>query len=121
MEQINIKQRESVENSNKAMVIFTNIKGLPYKEYPKKALTNAMTKAGVKEQWGLFHLLRHTAGSLWLQGKTIDGGSRDPLRIELVSEILGHTNISFTKNIYAQFDREDVIGAFGEDMGRFIN
>jgi integrase len=110
MEQIN-QQHLKYPNG---IVIFTN-SGRPYKTYPKKALTNAMTKAGVKEQFNLFHLLRHTAGSLWLQGLNINGSKRQPLRIEVISEILGHSNITITKQIYAMFDKGDIIRAFLEE------
>ncbi|MDR0423096.1 MAG: tyrosine-type recombinase/integrase [Rickettsiales bacterium] len=107
LEQINYQHRT---NPN-SVVIFTH-GGTPYSTYPKRALTTAMKKAGLKEEGGLFHLLRHTAGSLWIQGLNIDGTKREPVRIELISEILGHSNINITKNVYAMFDKGDVIRAF---------
>jgi integrase len=111
LEQISKQQRLFPNN----IVIFTTAQGKTYKEHPKRSLTNALKKAGLKEQWGLFHLLRHTAGSLWLQGLNIDGSKRKPLRIELVAELLGHSNIVITKQIYAQFDKQDLITAFLEE------
>jgi integrase len=106
MEQVN----KQILNNN--IFIFTTTTGRQYKQAPRKALTKALIKADLKERFDLFHLLRHTAGSLWLQGLNIDGTKRKPMRIELVSEILGHSDIKITKNIYAQFDKQDIITAF---------
>jgi integrase len=93
-------------------IIFLNSKKKAYRTEPKKAFANALIRAGLKERYGLFHLLRHTAGSLWLQGLNVDGTQRTPLKIELISEILGHSNINITKSIYAKYDKQDIIDAF---------
>lgn len=104
-----LKQKQDFPNS---AYIFTTNKGLPYKTEPKTALNNALKKAGLKSVYVSFHTLRHTAGSLWLQGINIDGTSRPPVRIEVVSEILGHTDISFTKNVYAKLDNNSIAIGF---------
>lgn len=91
-----IKQKRDFPDS---AFIFTTKDCYPYKTEPKTALNNALKKAGLKKLYVSFHTLRHTAGSLWLQGVNINGTPRQPVRIEVVSEILGHRDISFTKNV----------------------
>ncbi len=104
-----LKQKQDFSNS---AFIFTTNKGEPYKTAPKTALNTALKKAGLKELYVSFHTLRHTAGSLWLQGINIDGTQRPPVRIEIVSEVLGHRDISFTKNVYAKFDNNSIAVGF---------
>lgn len=104
-----LKQKTYFPNS---AFIFTTKDGLPYKTEPKTALNNALKKAGLKSIYVSFHTLRHTAGSLWLQGVNINGTQRPPVRIEVVSEILGHRDISFTKNVYAKLDNNSIAVGF---------
>lgn len=104
-----LKQKQDFPNS---AYIFTTSQGFPYKTGPKTALNNALKKAGLKSVYVSFHTLRHTAGSLWLQGVNIDGTPRQPVRIEVVSEILGHKDISFTKNVYAKLDNSSIAIGF---------
>lgn len=108
MEQIN-KQKLKFPTS---AFIFTTSKGEPFKTMPKRAFNTALNKADLKDGYVSFHTLRHTAGSLWLQGVNIDGTQRPPVRIEIVSEVLGHKNISFTKNVYAKLDKSSVVVGF---------
>lgn len=98
MEQINLQKKEFPAS----LYIFTDSRGNYYKTTPKSALNNTLKKAGLTK--ASFHTLRHTAGSFWLQGIDYLGNPRKPLRIEVVSEILGHADIAITKKIYAQFD-----------------
>ncbi len=104
-----IKQKRDFPDS---AFIFTTKDGYPYKTEPKTALNNALKKAGLKKLYVSFHTLRHTAGSLWLQDVNINGTPRQPVRIEVVSEILGHRDISFTKNVYAKFDNSSIAIGF---------
>jgi integrase len=108
MEQINF-MRLKYPNS---VVIFPNHLGRPYKEPPKLAFKRVLEKAGITGKGLLFHLLRHTAGSLWLQGKNIDGTPRPPMRIETISEVMRHSSIIITKDVYAKYDRGTVMGEF---------
>lgn len=91
MEQVNIQRLKAQNISNKSgcvenIFIFTTITGRQYKEHPKQSLT--------------------------LQGLNIDGTKRNPVRIELVSEILGHSYITITKQVYAMFDKQSVLEGF---------
>ena len=104
-----LKQEQDFPDS---AFIFTTKDGYPYKTEPKTALNNALKKAELKKLYVSFHTLRHTAGSLWLQGVNIDGTPRRPVRIEVVSEILGHRDISFTKNVYAKLDNSSIAIGF---------
>lgn len=98
-----------IEKPN-SVYIFTDKKGNVYKTTPKKALTTAIRKAGLS-QFG-FHILRHTGATLLLQGLTYKGERIKPKRIEVISELLGHSDINLTKKIYAKFDKENFFVEF---------
>lgn len=100
-----------IEKPN-SIYIFTDKKGNVYKTTPKKALTTAIRKAGLT-QFG-FHILRHTGATLLLQGLTYKGERIKPKRIEVISELLGHSDINLTKKIYAKFDKENFFVEFLE-------
>ncbi len=103
MEQIN-EQRLEFPNSS---FIFTTPKGYRYRTTPKKALETAFRKANLEKAG--FHILRHTFASLKLQGLAINGQKVQPLRLELISKILGHSNTSITEKVYAKFSNDDIL------------
>lgn len=91
MEQVNQQRLEFPNNT----YIFTDAKGNCYKTTPKKALMTAIKKSNLKPCG--FHIFRHTFASQKLQGVTYKGEKIRPVRIELISEILGHSSIDLTK------------------------
>lgn len=103
MEQIN-KQKIDFPTS---AFIFTDSKGNHYKISPKKALWNALEKSNI-EKTG-FHIFRHTFASLKLQGLDIYGNKITPLRIEIISKLLGHSNTAITEKVYAKFSKDDLL------------
>lgn len=108
MEQINQQKLEFPAS----LYVFTDSKGNYYRTTPKKALATAIQKAQLASV--AFHTLRHTFASLKLQGLDVYGNHIKPLRIEVISELLGHADISITKKIYAKFDKQSIITAFLE-------
>jgi integrase len=106
MEQIN---QQKIEFPN-SMHIFTNSKGNCYKTTPKKAFETARRKANLTKV--SFHTLRHTFASHKLQGINYKGEKIKPLRIEIISEVMGHRDIGTTKRIYAKFDKGTLLLEF---------
>ena len=105
MEQVN-SQRLEFPNSS---FVFTDSKGNYYKTTPKTAMNNAFKKANLKSTGDLFHILRHTFASLKLQGLTIDGQKVQPKSIEVISHVLGHSNINITMKVYAKFSKQSLL------------
>lgn len=103
MQQVN-EQKIEFPNSS---FIFTDFKGSFYKSTPKKALHNAFKKAGI-QQTG-FHIFRHTFASMKLQGIDIYGNKITPLRLEIISKLLGHSNTNITEKVYAKFSSDDLL------------
>ena len=62
-----------------------------------------------------FHIFRHTGASLLLQGLNYKGEKIKPKRIEVISELLGHSDINLTKKIYAKFTKESFFVELLED------
>lgn len=100
LEQI-LKNKVDKPNS---IYIFTTSKGDVYKTTPKRTLNTAIKKANLK-QFG-FHIFRHTGASYKLQGINYKGEKIKPKRIEIISELLGHSDINLTRKIYAKFDKQ---------------
>ena len=100
LEQI-LKNKVDKPNS---IYIFTTSKGDVYKTTPKRTLNTAIKKANLK-QFG-FHIFRHTGASYKLQGINYKGEKIKPKRIEVISELLGHSDINLTRKIYAKFDNK---------------
>ena len=100
LEQI-LKNKVDKPNS---VYIFATPDGGAYRTTPKRALNTAIKKANLK-QFG-FHIFRHTGASLLLQGLNYKGEKIKPKRIEIISELLGHSDISLTRKIYAKFDKQ---------------
>jgi integrase len=96
-----------------SLFIFTDNRGNPYRTTPKKAFETAKRKANLSNIGG-FHVLRHTAGSFWLQGVNYKGERTKPLRIEVISKLLGHNNTTLTETVYAKLDNEDIIKSLPE-------
>ena len=87
--------------------IFTDEKGQGYKTYPKTALHSACRKAKIN---GIgFHIFRHTFASLKLQGLNYKGEPIQPLRVEMISKLLGHSSTNITEQVYAKFSKEDIL------------
>lgn len=86
--------------------IFTDKYGNNYKTAPRKALALVMKKCKLKHI--SFHIFRHTFASLKLMGIKYNGEKIQPKRIEIISEILGHQSIDFTKKVYAHFDKDSL-------------
>lgn len=107
MEQVNKQFRDF----SSCPFIFTNSSGCKYDKEPRKAFNNAKNKANLNDIGG-FHTLRHTFASLKLQGLSIYGEKIKPLRIEIIAEILGHTDINLTKKVYAKFCKQTLINEF---------
>ena len=103
MEQVN---QQKIDFPTSAF-IFTDSKGNHYKISPKKALWNAFEKSNL-EKTG-FHIFRHTFASLKLQGLDIYGNRITPLRIEIISKLLGHSNTAITEKVYAKFSNDDLL------------
>jgi integrase len=106
MEQIN---RQKIDFINSSFV-FTDSKGNPYKTTPKKALYNTFKKANIEPAG--FHIFRHTFASLKLQGLDIEGNKIKPLSMEVISQILGHTDLKTTQKHYARFSNESMFRLF---------
>jgi integrase len=104
MEQVN-KMKIKFPNS---LFIFVNKKGIPYNTAPKRALETSKRKANIKDIGG-FHIFRHTAGSYWLQGINYKGERIKPLRLEIISKLLGHRDTSTTERVYAKFCNDDIV------------
>jgi integrase len=109
MGQIN---QQKIEFPN-SMYIFTDSKGNCYKTTPKKAFETARKKANLVKV--SFHTLRHTFASHKLQGINYKGERIKPLRIEVISEVMGHRNIDTTKKIYAKFGNDMLLIEFMEN------
>ncbi len=106
MEQIN-KQKVDFKYS---FYIFTDSKGNYYKTTPKKALKTALKKANIKDTKNIgFHIFRHTFASHKLQGINYRGEKIKPVRIEVISEILGHSNIAITSDVYAKLNNNALL------------
>ena len=110
MEQIN-KQHTEFHSS---LYIFTDVKGNAYKTCPRKALKTALTKAQIKDIKNIgFHIFRHTFASQKLQGINYKGESIKPVRIEIISQILGHSSIDITSKVYAKLDKSSLVEMIG--------
>lgn len=55
-----------------------------------------------------FHIFRHTFASQKLQGINYRGEKIEPLRIEIISALLGHSDIAITSKVYAKFDNKNL-------------
>jgi integrase len=106
MEQVN-KQKIDFPNS---MFIFTDKYGKAYKTNPRNSFNRATKKSNLQHVG--FHTLRHTFASQKLQGINYRGEKIKPVRIEIIAEVLGHTNINLTKKVYAIFDKENMMIEF---------
>ncbi len=71
-------------------------------------------KAGIRERNILFHALRHTAASYWIRGLNIDGTHRQPVSLEVIKELLGHSSVVITEKVYALHDMGSVVRGFIE-------
>jgi integrase len=112
MEQIN-KQKIDFPNS---MFIFTTTKGGAYKIPPINQFKNILKKANIQDtKYLCFHALRHTFASQKLQGINYKGEPITPLRMEIISHILGHESLDFTKKVYAKFDKKILMREFLAD------
>lgn len=80
-----------INNSNKMIAVYTL----------SDSYTNIATAAGIENPLGI-HTLRHTFASLLIK-KGVD--------IKIVSEILGHKDVSFTYNIYVHILEEQKVQA----------
>ena len=106
MKQINKQHAEF----NSCLYIFTDSKGNAYKTYPKRVLKTALTKAQIKDTKNVgFHIFRHTFASQKLQGINYKGESIKPVRIEIISQILGHSSIDITSKVYAKLDKSSLV------------
>ena len=70
-------------------------------------ITNAFIKANVEPAG--FHIFRHTFASLKLQGLDIYGNKIKPLRLEIISKLLGHSSTNITEKVYAKFQKNDIL------------
>lgn len=96
-----------------SIYVFTTPSGDIYKTSPKRTLYTAIKKANLSP-FG-FHIFRHTGASLLLQGLNYKGEKIKPKRIEVISELLGHSDINLTKKIYAKFTKESFFVELLED------
>lgn len=110
MKQIN---KQNIEFHNN-LYIFTDSKGNAYKTYPKKALKTALSKAQIENTKNMgFHIFRHTFASQKLQGINYRGEVTKPVRIEIISQILGHSSIDITSKVYAKLDKSSLMEMIG--------
>lgn len=110
MEQLN-KQHIEFHSS---LYIFTDSNGNAYKTCPKRALKTALAKAQIEDTKNIgFHIFRHTFASQKLQGINYKGESIKPVRIEIISQILGHSSIDITSKVYAKLDKSSLVEMIG--------
>ena len=108
---LTVEAREQVSQQKiefpNSYYVFTNEKGQGYTTTPRKALINTCKKARLN---GIgFHIFRHTFASFKLQGINYKGEVIQPLRVEMISKLLGHSNTNITEEVYAKFSREDIL------------
>ena len=53
--------------------------------------------------------IRHTFASQKLQGINYKGESIKPVRIEIISQILGHSSIDIRSKVYAKLDKSSLV------------